>query len=547
MKTWLPQIVGPRFQNCANRLGFPDEGVRPTWTIRLRLGWNSEGGRYRGRSSSFCAIQERKGVKTVRKRRVAILSALWAAILVAVSGATYSQANAASAEKPNILFIFADDQCFETIAAFGHTDIETPNLDRLAKSGAVFTHAYNMGSWTGAVCVASRTMFNTGRFLWRAHELDQTKALQAEAAAGRLWSQMLADVGYETYMTGKWHVKIDPPQIFDHVVHVRPGMPRTVPEAYQRPIEGKPDPWRPWDRSLGGFWEGGRDWGEVLAEAATVYLRNAAGVPRPFFMYLAFNASHDPRQSPKEFVDKYPPERIKVPKNFLPEYPYMEEMAAGKKLRDERLAPWPRTEYAIKVHRGEYYALITHMDVQIGKILDALEATGKAKNTYIFFTADHGLAVGHHGLMGKQNMFEHSLRPPLIVVGPDVPAGKRIDTPVYIQDIMATSLELAGARNTDHVEFKSLMPVIRGEKKSLHDVIYGAYLDKQRAVIKDGWKLIYYPAVPKYLLFNLNDDPDEMNDLSEKPEFAAKLAELKKLLAEQEAKLGGPLAGKIAP
>ncbi|HAV61561.1 MAG TPA: choline-sulfatase, partial [Verrucomicrobiales bacterium] len=110
--------------------------------------------------------------------------------------------------------------------------------------------------------------------------------------------------------------------------------------------------------------------------------------------------------------------------------------------------------HAVKVHRQEYYAIITHMDAQIGRILDALEATGKADNTHIFFTADHGLAVGHHGLLGKQNMYEHSLRPPLIVAGPGIPRGRRIEARVYLQDIMPTTLELAGAPVPDHVEFR---------------------------------------------------------------------------------------------
>lgn len=477
-------------------------------------------------------------------RYLAMRGYLLAGMTVALSvGLLDRPAPAETQSRPNILFIFADDQCFETVGALGLTDIETPHLDRLATSGTVFTNAYNMGAWHGAVCVASRTMINSGRFVWRARAIEPS--LSDEAEAGRLWPQLLGQSGYETYMTGKWHVKIDPPRIFDHVVHVRPGMPKTVPEAYQRPVKGQPDPWSPWDRSLGGFWEGGKHWSEVLADDAAGFLEQAAGSDRPFFMYLAFNAAHDPRQSPKDYVDKYPLKRMAVPENFLPEYPYMEEIGCGKGLRDERLAPWPRTEYAVKVHRAEYYALVTHMDAQIGRILEDLQATGKAGNTYIVFTADHGLAVGRHGLFGKQNMYEHSLRVPLFLVGPDIPSGKRIDTPVYLQDVMPTTLELAGVPKPDHVEFKSLLPLVRGERDSQYDVIYGAYMDKQRAVIRDGWKLIYYPAAETYRLFNLNEDPLEMHDLADQPEHAELLSELKVLLIQQEEAMDGPLAGKI--
>lgn len=463
------------------------------------------------------------------------------ALMIGISPVVSSAASA----KPNILFIFADDQCFETIGALGYTDIETPNLDRLVKSGTTFTHAYNMGSWQGAVCVASRTMLNTGRFLWRAHAVEPK--LKEEAAAGHLWGQLMKVAGYETYMTGKWHVQISAPQIFDHVTHVRPGMPKDTKAGYQRPIEGQPDPWSPYDPKFGGHWAGGKHWAEVLADDAEAYLAKAAKSDKPFFMYLAFNSPHDPRQSPKKFVDMYPPSRIKVPKNFLPEYPYMEGMGAGKGLRDEQLAPWPRTEYAIKVHRGEYYAMITHLDVQIGKLLDAVQATGKADNTYIFFTADHGLAVGHHGLLGKQNMYEDSLRPPLIVVGPGIPKGKRVDARVYLQDIMPTTLELAGAAKPDYVEFNSLLPLIHGEKSQQYEEIYGAYLKgRQRAIIKGDFKLIHYPAINVYRLYNLKSDPMEMHDLVNELDDAGEINALKVALAKLEKKMDDPLVDATA-
>ena len=107
-------------------------------------------------------------------------------------------------------------------------------------------------------------------------------------------------------------------------------------------------------------------------------------------MYVAFNAPHDPRQSPKEYVDRYPLDSISVPKSFMPKYPYAETMGAGETLRDERLAPFPRTEYAVKVNRQEYYAITSHLDDQLKDILDALEKKGLKENTYIFFTSDHG-------------------------------------------------------------------------------------------------------------------------------------------------------------
>ncbi len=443
-------------------------------------------------------------------------------------------------KQPNILFIFADDMAFDTINAMGYTEVRTPNLDRLVRNGVTFTHAYNMGAWHGAVCVASRTMLNTGRFLWEAEALEDD--LKSEQAGGRFWSQVMKRSGYETYMSGKWHVKgIDPNDIFDHVRDVRPGMPNQTPEGYNRPIEGQPDVWQPWDESTGGYWKGGTHWSVVLRNHAIDFLGRAKQSDHPFFMYLAFNAPHDPRQSPKEYVDQYPLDHVSVPKNFQPLYPDKEAIGCGEDLRDERLAPFPRTEYAVKVHRQEYYALITHTDAQIGKILDALEANGMADDTWIFFTADHGLAVGRHGLMGKQNMYDHSVRVPLMVVGPGVPRGVKIDAPVYLQDVMATTLELAGADKPDYVDFNSLLPLIAGEKKQNYDLIYGGYMDLQRMVCDGDFKLIYYPKIDKSILYDLKNDPLEMNDLADDPQYAAKVAEMKQKLARMEKELNDPL------
>lgn len=451
-----------------------------------------------------------------------------------------------AARQPNILFIFADDQSYETLHSLGNDEIETPHLDRLVRDGTVFTRAYNMGAWHGAVCVASRTSLNTGRTVWHARALEPK--LDEELRAGRLWSQRLQQAGYETYMTGKWHVQVDASQAFEHTTHIRPGMPPTVAKAYQRPVEGQPDLWLPWDTANGGFWEGGEHWSEVLARDAAKFLNQAKKSSQPFFMYLAFNAPHDPRQSPKAFVDRYPLGRMRLPQNYQPAYPFMEEIGCGKDLRDERLAPWPRTPLAVKVHRQEYYALITHTDAQIGKILRALEASGQADNTVVFFTADHGLAVGHHGLFGKQNMYEHSLRPPLIVAGPNIPKGQRIDTPVYLQDIMPTTLELAGADIPETVEFKSLLPLIRGERHRQYEAIYGAYRENlQRMIIKDEFKLIHYPAINRYRLYNLQDDPQEMNDLAGETAYAETVEALRRDLRALESAMDDPLLAANVP
>ena len=428
-------------------------------------------------------------------------------------------------EKPNILFIFADDQTYRGVNALGNDEVITPSLDKLVEEGVTFTHTFNMGAWNGAVCVASRAMLNTGRMIWRAHAAE--KEYDRLRDNRHFWAQRMEDAGYDTYMTGKWHVKMGADKLFQNTVHIRPGMPGTVASAYNRPLSRDDREWLPWDTANGGFWKGGKHWSEVVADDALDFLDKAGKSENPFFMYVAFNAPHDPRQSPEEYVNMYPVDDIRVPLSFLPEYPYKDEIGCSENLRDEKLAPFPRTEYSIKVHRQEYYAIISHMDAQVGRILEALDQSGMADETYIFFSADHGLSVGHHGLVGKQNMYDHSVRVPLMVVGPGIPGNTKKDQQVYLQDIMATSLDLAGYENPAFVEFNSLLPLVKKKsKESPYPYIYGAYLNLQRSIRTDEYKLILYPRAQKMLLFNVLDDPEETDDLSGDDNYSAVLISL---------------------
>lgn len=445
-------------------------------------------------------------------------------------------------EAPNILFIFADDQCFNTIRELGNQEVYTPTLDELARQGTVFSTCYNMGGWHGAVCVASRTMLNTGKFLWRAEAVDNRPDLAALAEAGQFWSMEMEKLGYDTYMTGKWHVQIQPPDIFTHAGTVRGGMPGAVPEMYDRPLDENDWEWTPWDTAFGGFWEGGTHWSEVVANETIGFLDSASSSENPFFMYVAFNAPHDPRQSPKEYVDMYPLENVALPDNFLPEYPEKDSIGCSAALRDEMLAPFPRTEYSVKVHRQEYYAIISHLDAQIGRILAHLEETGQADNTYIFFTADHGLSVGQHGLIGKQNMYDHSMRPPLLLAGPGIPEGRMEKLEVYLQDLMPTAIEYAGGEVPEWVEFNSLKPIIEGTQTvSSYPEIYGAYMDLQRMIRVDDFKLIVYPRAGVIKLFDLQNDPTEMHNLAGARSQKERVLEMFGQLQELQASMGDTL------
>ncbi|TFG77453.1 MAG: DUF229 domain-containing protein [Flavobacteriales bacterium] len=441
-------------------------------------------------------------------------------------------------KQPNIVFIFADDMTYTALNALGNAEISTPNLNRLVRGGTSFTHAFNMGGWNGAICVASRAMIISGRSLWEANQFR--KGWINGLDTDKSWGKLMESAGYETFMTGKWHIDAKAEAIFQNVVHVRPGMPgdtwnrnpgmaqkiieaksRNVPIdgimplGYNRPLDENDTLWSASDTTLGGYWEGGRHWSEVLKEDALGFLEQSKDRENPFFMYLAFNAPHDPRQAPKEYLDRYPIDRISLPKSWLPEYPFKDSIGNGPDLRDEALAPFPRTPYAIKKHTQEYYALISHMDDQIGAILDRLKADDGMKNTYVIFTADHGIAMGRHGLMGKQSLFDHSIRVPFMIMGPGISKGKKIDEPIYLQDAMATSLELAGIKKPDYVFFNSVVDLAKGNQpKSHYEAIYGAYTNTQRMIRKNGFKLIVYPKLKKILLLDVTNDPEEESDLA---------------------------------
>ncbi len=475
--------------------------------------------------------------------------------------------DAINSEKPNIVLLFTDDQTYESINALGYKELYTPNLDRLVRNGTSFTHAYNMGGWHGAVCVASRSMIISGASIWRAKEKEVLWNKGNSLAIDQTWGRIMAANGYDTYMTGKWHVQAPSDEVFEDARHERPGMPGDrrdelgdsirswyfesrdmkdwndyMPIGYARPLDESDDSWLPTDSLQGGFWEGGVHWSEVVKNDALDFLKIAATKEDPFFMYLAFNAPHDPRQAPQEYLDKYPVDNIELPASFLPEYPWKDSIGNQPSLRDEALAPYPRTKYAVKKHRQEYYAIISHLDSQVGLILDALEATGKMNNTYVFFTSDHGLSAGQHGLIGKQSLFDHSIRVPLMVVGPDIPKNKIVNHDVYLQDIMATSLEVAGIEKPPFVEFKSFMNLVNEESENgNYDAIYGCYMDLQRMIRKDGFKLLIYPRVNKIFLFDLHDDPEEMNNLADNKENDGKVKSLFKDLMRLQKEMGDEL------
>lgn len=418
-------------------------------------------------------------------------------------------------EKPNVLFLFVDDMTYNGLNILGNDEIISPNLDSLISRGVRFTNAYIMGGWNGAISIASRSQLITGSYLWNTHNAEK-EHFERNYNNRSLWPQMMKDNGYKTFQTGKWHMNyIGAKDVFDEAVKVRGGMPHSVNVAYNRPINEQDCLWLPWDTSYGGYWEGGKHWSEVLADETIKYIEKNSDSKQPLFMFCSFNAPHDPRQSPREYVEMYDIDKIKIPDNFLPLHPFADEMGCGKDLRDEALAPFPRSFFSVQKHRQEYYALITHLDVQIGRILRSLHDNNMDKNTLIIFAADNGLSVGNHGLMGKQSMYDHSVKVPLVFCGLDLPQGEKRSQLVYLQDLVPTLYDMLGIQLPEDMDFVSQKQILYNEKaKSKREYIYSAYLEDTQRMITDGrYKLFFIPKANRILLFDLKKDPMEKKNL----------------------------------
>ncbi|MEZ5396378.1 MAG: sulfatase-like hydrolase/transferase, partial [Bryobacterales bacterium] len=378
-------------------------------------------------------------------------------------------------KQPNVLFLFADDQRADTIAAWGNPNIQTPNLDRLVRAGYSFRNNYCLGGNSGAVCVFSRAMLNSGKAYFRIPmDLDGEKTL----------GEQLRAAGYRTYGTGKWH-------------NQRPAWLRSFDQGKSIMFGGMSDHTNVPVEDLGadGKLKSGNNErkfsSQLFADNIIDFLDNYPD-DKPFYAYAAFTAPHDPRQPPYRYRELYYRARPPLPVNFLPQHPFDNGNMAG---RDEELGPWPRTAVVVSDQLAEYYGMVTHLDEQIGRILEALERSGKAENTYVIYSADHGLAVGSHGLLGKQNIYEHSMKSPLIVRGPDVPAGQSTQAMTYIHDIFSTVLGLAGADKPANLDSLDLRPLWTGKKPKNRDAIMLSFRNVQRSIRDDRWKLIRYPQI----------------------------------------------------
>lgn len=427
---------------------------------------------------------------------------LFCLLLVAVAGRSLAAAPVSA--PPNVLFFFCDDQRADTLRALGNAHIQTPHLDRLARRGVAFKRAYMMGGMQGATCVPSRAMLLTGQSLFRIDE----KLLRDET-----WPAAFGRAGYDTFVSGKWH-----------------NGAASIPKSFQRArsllVAGMADPL---NAELSHLENGAltpprrspQHACAAFADETIAFLRAARS--RPFFAYLPFDGPHDPHIVPPDFPITYDPAQIPLPPNFAPVHEWDNGHLNN---RDETLLPWPRTPAAIRTMLAEYYRYITYLDAQIGRVLEALEASPHANNTYVVFAADSGVARGSHGLIGKQNLYEHSLRVPLILAGPGIAANRTTEAMCYLFDVLPTLGALCGVKGPATSEGRDLTPTLRDPAVPARTELLFAFRHVQRAFRDERWKLIQYPEINRTQLFDLQHDPHEITNLAGMPAHAGRVRDL---------------------
>jgi arylsulfatase A-like enzyme len=424
---------------------------------------------------------------------------------------------------PNILFLFSDDQRADTIGALGNAVISTPHIDRIYQRGTCFTRAYCMGSIHGAVCVPSRAMLMSGKSMYRTHMQLRNQTT---------FPEVLGRAGYTTFGTGKWH-NGKPSfqrsfQLGQSIMFGGMSNHAAVPLTNLEP-----------DGNLSETFTGDGFSSNLFADAAVAFLQQH-DPQKPFLCYVAFTAPHDPRMPPQPWHQTYRGNLPPLPANFMPQHPFN---TGALVIRDEVLAGWPRTKTVIQEQTADYYGMISHMDEQIGRILDVLEQREMVDNTVIVFASDHGLAMGSHGLLGKQSLYEHSMRTPLCLAGPGIPAGASSDELVYLFDLFPTVCDYAGIAVPEDVEGLSLKPVIEGTLSGIRPRLFTTYASLIRAVRDDRWKLIRWPKIGKTQLFDLQNDPHELHDLSQAADYRQQVLQMTMRLADLQKQFGdsGPL------
>ena len=440
------------------------------------------------------------------------------------SAAVFGQAEG----RKNILFILTDDQQSNAIGALGNTQVRTPNMDCLVDNGMSFVNTYTNGAIGGALSMPSRAMLMTGRGVYQVRRDGQYIPPEHKTLG-----EHFKENGYATFATGKWHA--------DHKSFNRSfqnGDNIFFGGMFQYHLGGHVTPYvRHYDPS-GEYkqeFAGDEFSSKMFADAAIEFIGQAAGAGKPFFTYVAFTSPHDPRNAHPSYGHLPDGDTIKLPPNFLPEHPFDN---GELRIRDEELLPVPRTASDMRNDLANYYGMVNELDVQVGRILDALRESGEWDNTIIVFAADNGLAMGQHGLIGKQSLYDHSAKVPMIIVDPSVPQGVRNEAYCYLYDIYPTLCEMAGVDIPSSVTGRSLVGTIKSGKN--REALMLAYNSIQRALVMDGWKYIIYNVggVITEQLFDLRRDPWEKDNRAGDPKQARRMKKLRERLKVEMAVAG---------
>ena len=397
------------------------------------------------------------------------------------------------AARPNIVFLLADDLRPDCLGVLGHPIVKTPQIDKLLEHGFIFRNAYVLGSNSGAVCMPSRTMIQTGQSYLRPTRATPTLAQTIKAA------------GYASIRSGKFG-----------------NNPNKLDQDFDQHVDGKT--------------------AEGNANNLIAFIKERAG-KKPLFLYFAPHEPHDPQYATEAFYRMYKPADIPLPVNFLPFHPFDNgEMT----VRDEKTLPWPRTRETVTGKLARYYASISYFDEQAGRILDALKQAGQYDNTIFVVAGDNGLSLGEHGLLGKQNLYEFGgMHVPLIFAGPGIAKGETRAF-AYLFDVYPTLCDLAGIPVPAGLDARSLAPIILGHQPKVRECLFTAYRDYQRSLRDDRWKLIRYPLIDKTQLFDLQADPHEMTDVAGKPESADTIKQLTALLEKTRKEHGDTAPLQVA-
>ncbi len=363
--------------------------------------------------------------------------------------------------------------------------------------------------------------------------------------------QKFCCAGYDTCYVGKWHTAGRPSQYgYASVEGLFAGGAGRLPLTH--PVDWKGMPvtgYRGWvfqtdDRQL--FPERGVGLtpgiSAMIADAALRFLQKKRDAP--FFLHVNFTAPHDPLLTPSGNDPVYDPADIPLPRNFAASHPFDHGNFEG---RDELLFHWPRTPEETRGAWAVYFAVLSDLDAQLGRLLEGLSDLGQLDNTLIIWTSDHGLALGSHGLRGKQNMYDHSIGVPLIWRGPGITPGRRIVAQCYLRDLYPTICDLCGVEIVSSVQGKSLLPVLDGRQSGVYDAVFAHFRDSQRMIRTEHWKLIVYPLANRRQLFHITEDPDELRNLGGDQRYGMITAELDQRLSDWRRSWNDPTLSRVLP